>query len=130
MNDPQTMPSNPQPWPRIRKAKAQPPKAEPAAELKSLPRRFPVVRPIAPGSAIDPAATVTILVDKNPKLPHAKNWAYFQALIDGSKAGLTVGEIVDKHKDLPIVAEVRHAYERRFIDISVEPIKPASSPLK
>ena len=104
----------------VKKAAQAQPSAAPKAP-KSEPRRFPVVRPIAPGSVIDLSAKVTILVDKNLKLANNKNWAYFQALIDGSKAGLSVGEIVDKHKDLPIVAEVRHAYERKFLDVSIAP---------
>ena len=117
MTDLQTAPVN-NPVSRstlIRKARAkvQPPKAEPSAA-----RRFSVVRHIPRGVTINTAQKVVILVDKNPKLPTAKNWHYFQALIDGSKAGLTVGQIAAKHKDLPIIAEVRHAYERKFIDLT------------
>jgi hypothetical protein len=102
-------------------------KQAPAAMKQPETRRFAVVRVIPRGASIDPAAKITVLVEANTKLPSAKNHAYFQALMDGAKDGLTVGEIAAKHKDLPIIAEVRHAFERAFIDLAPA---PATTPAK
>jgi hypothetical protein len=102
------------------KPTSKPTKQSPEPQ-KQPERRFPVVRAIPRGATIDPAAKVTVLVTKNPKLPSAKNYAFFQALVDGARDGLSVAQIVEKHKNLPIVAEVRHAFERKLIDLSPAP---------
>ena len=120
MTDPRIVPLNPvSRGTLMKKAKAQaqqpeelPPTRRPFATLR--PTKAAVVRVIAAGQKLDPAATVTPTRD-NPFVPENQNYERWGS---ATWFGKTVKDTLASG---PTVGDLRNWYERAFIDIDPAP---------